>query len=136
MFKQLPVQTTEVLLLRTQDAEELSPGVNVVFGVRVVMFFPSPEKHIGLTISCDPRFVIITELLLTEITSIYVPAHFVWFVEADSTLCVVVSVNPVSHRLIMPPIATVKAIKRTTATIGLMAFDFIVIFINLTFGSL
>ena len=56
--------------------------------------------------------------------------HFVWFVAAVSTLPVVIDVKVVSHRLSMPPTDTVKAIKRTTAIIGLIAFDLIAIFIK------
>jgi len=58
-------------------------------------------------------------------TFIHVEAHLTWSVVVFSTLLVVVVVSPVSHRLNMPPTATVKAISSTVAIIGLMALELI-----------
>lgn len=74
-------------------------------------------------IGWDPLAVIIIPVELTEITSMYVPEHFVWLVAAVSTLPVVLVVKLVIHTLMIPPTATVNAIKRTTAIIGLIPFD-------------
>jgi hypothetical protein len=72
---------------------------------------------------CGPAFCSIVALLPTEATFIQVVAHLIWSVVEFSTLLVVVVVRPVIHRLNIPPTATVNAIKRTVAIIGLMAFE-------------
>ena len=62
-----------------------------------------------------------TPVGVTEMTFIHVEAHLIWSVVVFSTLPVVVVVRPVSHMLSIPPTATVKAIRRTVAIIGLIA---------------
>jgi len=67
--------------------------------------------------------VITTPVGVTEMTFIHVEAHLTWSVVVFSTLLVVVVMSPVSHRLNMPPTATVNAIRRTVAIMGLIALD-------------
>jgi hypothetical protein len=122
MVRHFPKQVIAVSVFRDQVPDTLPPAARLVVAT-LVIFVPLPTKQLTLVIVWLPLLVSITPFEVTERTLTHVVAHLIWSVVAFSTLLVVVVVRPVSHRLSIPPTATVKAIRRTVAIIGLIALE-------------
>lgn len=119
-----PVQMTLVAVLNLlQVAETVFPGTIVV--PPIVNCTPLLAKQTRFVTVWEPLFVTRTAFAVTETTSGYVPIQAVWFSDTDETPAPIVLVKPVIQTLMSPPIATVKAMSRIVATIGLIALLFI-----------
>ena len=76
MFRQLPVHKIDVSVSRLQVPEFIAPEPKLVTAT-LVTFVPFPTKQFTLLNVSEPLVVISTASEVTEITSMYDPAHFV-----------------------------------------------------------